>query len=97
MAETHSPRERAKLYGMGFRLGAGMKAIPANVREDPDFNDGYSDGRKAFAEAMEKARQRLGAPPPSILRVQDMKGQPLKLEDIEAGAEKLKDDDWWKG
>lgn len=96
MAVTHSPRERVKLYGWGFRQGAGMKAIPEKVREDSDFNQGYSDGRRAFAEAMQKARERFGAPPPSILRVQDMKGQPLTEGDIEAAAEKLMDDKWWE-
>lgn len=69
MAEgKHSPRERFMLYQMGWRRGAGMKAIPQNVREDSDFNEGYADGRKAAGLAMETARQRLGCPPASILR-----------------------------
>jgi hypothetical protein len=70
MADTHTPRERLQLYGMGWRRGAGMKAIPDNVRDDADFNEGYADGRKAAGEAMRAARERLGAPMPSILRTQ---------------------------
>jgi hypothetical protein len=70
MAEKHTPYERAQLYGKGWRRGAGMLAIPENVRDDSDFNEGYADGRKAYGEAMTKARERLGAPPPSVLRSQ---------------------------
>ena len=70
MAEKHTPHERAQLYSKGWRRGAGMLAIPDNVKDDEDFNEGYADGRRAFNEAMKNARLRLGAPPPMILRSQ---------------------------
>lgn len=72
MSETHTPRERAELYRKGWQRGAGAKIVPEHLRDDSDFNDGYGDGCQALAEAMAKARKRLGAPPPSILRSQDV-------------------------
>lgn len=71
MATTHSPRERYQLYRMGWRDGAGSKGLHPEKMRDRDYCDGYERGRKDFNEAMEHARQRLGAPPPSILRAQD--------------------------
>jgi hypothetical protein len=49
-----------------------MKAIPDNVKDDPDFQHGYREGRIAFGEAMRIAREHYGAPPPSILRVDEV-------------------------
>jgi hypothetical protein len=49
-----------------------MKAIPDNVKDDPDFQNGYREGRIAFGEAMRIAREHYGAPPPSILRVDEV-------------------------
>jgi len=48
-----------------------MKAIPPELRDDPDFQLGYSEGRRAFCEAMEAARLAYGAPRPTWLRIQD--------------------------
>lgn len=77
MAETHTPQERVKLFGMGWRRGAGMKAIPDNLKDDPDFQNGYREGRHAFNEAMRIAREHFGAPPPSYLRIakEDLEAQ----------------------
>lgn len=72
MAKHHSPRERVELFRRGWTRGAGMKAIPDNVKDDPDFQNGYREGRIAFGEAMRIAREHYGAPPPSILRVDEV-------------------------
>lgn len=71
MADTHSPRERLQLFRIGWQRGAGSKAIPANLKDDPDFQNGYREGRIAFNAAMAIAREHFGAPPPSILRAQE--------------------------
>lgn len=68
MAEKHTPRERVQLFGMGWRRGAGMHAIPEIVRDDPDFQNGYREGCSAYAEAMRIAREPFGAFAPSVLR-----------------------------
>ena len=71
MAEHHTPIERVHLYRKGWTRGAGMKAIPPELRDDPDFQLGYSAGRAAFGVAMEAARLKFGAPRPTWLRIQD--------------------------
>jgi hypothetical protein len=64
-----------------------VKAIPDTLRGDSDYQDGYKEGREVYLAAMAVARERLGAPPPSILRVakDDLERQAdLKMfEDIE--------------
>ena len=79
MAERHTSRERLQLFSMGFRRGAGMKAIPQDLRDDEDFQAGYAAGRKAHAVAFEEARERYGAPPPSILRLADVEEPTLSV------------------
>lgn len=60
------------LYQMGWRAGAGCHAIPDRMKNEraKEYHVGYADGREAYRQAMVAARERLGAPPPSILRSQ---------------------------
>ena len=69
MAAHHSPRERVQLFRKGWVRGAGSKAIPEELKDDPDFQNGYREGRIAFNAAMAIAREHYGAPPPDILRI----------------------------
>jgi cyanophycinase-like exopeptidase len=77
MGVNHSPGERAQLYRMGWSKGAGALAQPDRLKDDSDFQDGYRDGYAALGEATKKARKRLGAPKPSILRTMEK----LKCDD----------------
>lgn len=93
MAEHHTPKERLQLFSMGWRRGAGMKAIPDNVKNDSDFQNGYREGRIAFSEAMRIAREHYGAPPPSILRTSEATAAPMAaLEELEVAATMKEDD-----
>jgi len=71
VAEKHSPTERLMLFSMGFRRGAGMKACPDNVKDDPDFKNGYREGANALYAAVEIARLHYGAPKQSLLRTNE--------------------------
>lgn len=72
MAEHHRPAERVQLFRKGWQRGAGARAIPDDLKDDPDFQEGYKLGYNLLGSVMEYARMRYGAPPASILRTQEV-------------------------
>lgn len=102
MAEKHSPTERLQLFLMGFRRGAGMKACPDNVKDDPDFKNGYREGAHALYAAGEIARKHYGAPKPSFLRTNETTAPVIAAcEDLRVTAivrpPTKGDKPWWAG
>lgn len=66
--DQHREKQRLRAYLRGWRDGAVMTAVDAGQRVDPDYAQGYADGRTTFAQAAEAARRRLGLPPASKVR-----------------------------
>lgn len=66
---NHTGLERRMMYSRGF--GDGAKCSYIRFPDDPDYKEGWHDGRDALNLSTERFRLRESLPTPNILRVQN--------------------------
>jgi hypothetical protein len=65
--------DRLDDYRSGFADGAAFKAMQF---QSEDYDAGYSDGRRAFQQAVALYREKIGMPPAEMIRLASSKEAP---------------------